>query len=65
MCRFCALISHVISLVAKQLSNLGLVSAEEQVPVDPGPGWRDLPGEVGEASGLHLPLINPLSRTGG
>ena len=56
---------NLVSLVAEQLSNLGLVSGEEQVPVDPGPGGRDLPGEEGEAGGLHLPLVNPLSRTGG
>ena len=51
--------------VAEQLRNLGLVSGEEQVPVDPGPGGRDLPGVEGEAGGLHLPLVNPLRRTGG
>lgn len=55
----------LVSLVAEQLGDLGLVSGEEQVPVDPGPGGRDLPGEEGEAGGLHLPLVNPLSRTGG
>ena len=54
-----------MSPVAKQLGNLGLISAEEQFPIDLGLGRGDLPGEVGEARGLHLPLVNPLSWTGG